>query len=106
MFVRAAALEVDEAQKKAIGSHGSGGHHATKDGPQVPGDSAGEPRRVELLDRATNRLVPTDHSGSTGRLHRAWDRGHLQVEETPAFTPGAHRGSGAEDSGHNLEDQT
>ena len=32
------------------------------------GDPAGKPGRVELLDRATNRLVPTDHSGSAGRF--------------------------------------
>jgi transposase len=55
-------------------------------------DPAGKPGRVKLLHRATNRLVPTDHCGSPGRLHRAWDRGHSQIEKTQALTSGTHTG--------------
>ena len=72
----------------------------------MPGDPAGKPGHVELLDRSTNRRVPADYSGSAGRLHRAWDQLHSPVEKTQTLMPGAHTGSGAEDSGHNFEDQT
>src|ERR1700720_3797513 len=106
MFTRAAAVDVDETQKCQLEALSRSGTTPQRTRAQVRGNLAGQSGAVEPRNFPANGLVSTDDPGHAGRFRPARHPGTARVAQAQALATSSDGRVGADDSGHDPEDQT